>query len=198
MLKGLLLTAAIVGMASGLVARADTFTFTDSIGAKYALDTTSLGGGNFDVFLTIDASGPLSSGAIKLGDVAFKVGPNGTGSYVSAPSGYPSSGFEAGGLGNGGCDGSGNGFFCFNGSMPAGSSGDVYTFEYLLTGATLDSTGSIKDQFFNVDGAKVEQLSQDGVTIGTHTPPVPEPSSLMLLGTGALAAAGVVRRRFAH
>lgn len=195
MLKRLLFTAAVIGMASGFVAHADTFTLTDGIGAKYALDTTSLGGGNFDVFLTIDASGPLSMGAVVLGDVAIKVSSGGTGSFVSAPSGYPSGGFQSGGLNNSGCDGSGSGFFCFAGSAPAGSAGDVYTFEFLLTGGTPGSTGSIKDQFFNAAGAKVEQLSED-TTVGTHTPTVPEPSSLMLLGMGALGVAGVVRRKF--
>lgn len=37
-----------------------------------------------------------------------------------------------------------------------------------------------------------------GDALPSGTSPVPEPSSLMLLGTGALALAGVIRRRFGH
>jgi PEP-CTERM motif len=194
-----LVASSVLAFVLGLtaVAHADTYTFTDSIGAKYALDETNLGGGDWDIFLTIDASGPLSDGVTKLGDVAIKVSSGGTASDPTVTSGYTLTGSEAGGLNNGGCDGSGSGFFCFEGSAPAGSTGDVYTFEFLLTGVSaLDTTnGTIKDLFYNSDGVKEEQLSQDGITIGVHSP-VPEPSSLMLLGTGALGLAGVVRRRF--
>lgn len=196
MLRKLLLGgSAVVMLAAGAVAHADTFTYTDSIGAKYALDYTSLGGGNYDIFLTIDASS-VTGGAVTLGDVAILAtsGAYSNLSFISAPSGYPSSGLMDGGLSNGGCDGKGTGFFCFVGSAPVGKSGDVYTFEVSLSG-TLADPGHVKDQFFNSDGVKVEQLSQD-ISLDPHTPTVPEPSSLALLGTGVLGAAGVLRRRF--
>ena len=197
MKKFLLSTAALLLVSDvTAIAHADTFTFTDGLGAKYALDETSLGGGNYDIFLTIDASGV--HGAATLGDVAILAtdGAYSNLNLVSEPAGYAAP--VAGGLNNGGCNGSGTGFFCFAGSAPVGKSGDVYTFEVSLTGVLADP-GHVKDQFFNIDGAKVEQLSQD-IEIGCHqdpTPtPTPEPSSLMLMGTGVLGLAGVVRRRF--
>ena len=197
-MKKFLFSSAVLLLVSGItaIAHADTFTFTDGLGAKYALDETSLGGGKYDIFLTIDASGV--HGAATLGDVAILAT---DGAYsnltpVSEPAGYAAP--VAGGLNNGGCNGSGTGFFCFVGSEPVGKAGDVYTFEVSLVGMLAD-TGHVKDQFFNIDGAKVEQLSQD-ICVGTHdpTPPAstPEPSSLMLMGTGVLGLAGVVRRRF--
>jgi hypothetical protein len=190
MLKRVLLSGVVAMFVSGAaaVAHADTFTLTGSLGEKYALDTTSVGGGVYDVFLTIDTTA-LPTGD-KLGDVAIKVssGDNNL-TFISAPAGYT---LQDGGLNNGGCNGSGAGFFCFAGSINAGG---VYVFEASIKD-TPDATGSIKDQFFNTDGTKIEQLSED-TTVGTHVPSAaPEPSSLALLGSGVLGLAGVVRRKF--
>lgn len=187
-MKKLLLAGAVAVLASGAVAHADTYTLTDSLGAKYALDYTNAGGGVYDIFLTVDTTGV--TGATTLGDVAIKVAstdPDLT--YISAPAGYT---LQDGGLNNNGCNSSGGGYFCFAGSAAVGG---VYTFEASITAAP-GSTGSIKDLFYDATG-KAEQLSND-TSIGVHTPPsaAPEPSSLMLLGTGALGMAGVVRRRF--
>jgi hypothetical protein len=188
-MKKFLLTGTALALVLGATAaRADTFTLTGSLGEKYALDTTNVGGGVFDVFLTIDTTALPTTDV--LGDVAIKVasGDNNL-TFISAPAGYT---LVDGGLNNGGCSGSGAGFFCFSGSVNAGG---VYVFEASIKD-TPDSTGSIKDQFFNAAGSKIEQLSED-TTVGTHVPSAaPEPSSLMLLGTGALGLAGAVRRKF--
>ena len=188
MVKKILLSGVVAIFVSGAaaVAHADTFTLTGSLGEKYALDYTNAGGGVYDIFLTIDTTA-LPTGD-KLGDVAIKVasGDNNL-TFISAPAGYT---LQDGGLNAGGCNGNGAGFFCFSGSVNAGG---VYVFEASITNAP-DSTGSIKDQFFNTDNRKIEQLSED-TTIGTHAV-APEPSSLALLGTSALGFAGMVRRKF--
>jgi len=187
MLKRLLFTAAVLSMASGLVARADTFTLIGTQGEKYALDFTNAGGGVYDIFLTIDTTA-VAAGDV-LGNVAVKVNSKDDNlTFISAPAGYT---LMDGGLSNTGCDGSGSGFFCFKGTI---ATGGVYTFEASITDKP-DSSGSIKDQIFSSTGTKLEQLSED-TDIGTHTAVAPEPSSLALLGTGALGLAGIVRRKF--
>jgi hypothetical protein len=190
MVKKFLLVGIAIGMASGLVARADTFTLTGSLGETYALDYTNAGGGVYDIFLTIDTTAVPSGDT--LGDVAIKVNSGDSNlTFISAPSGYT---LGDGGLNAGGCDGKGAGFFCFTGSAPVGG---VLVFEASITDAP-DFTGSIKDQFFSGKGKKVEQLSED-TTIGMQSvTTTPEPSSLALLGTGVLGMAGVLRRKFSR
>lgn len=83
-------------------------------------------------------------------------------------------------------------FFCFQGGpLAVGGAGDIYTFEFDVTG-TFDTTSHI--QFFQGTALAV---SQD-IGVGTPgTPNVPEPSSLSMLGFGALGLLGFVRKRFA-
>lgn len=194
----------VLGAAS--VAHADAFTLTDGLGAKYALDYSSPSAGVYDIFLTIDTTGVKKTGpnsATTLGDVSIKVADDDANlKLILAPAGYT---LQDGGLNSGGCDGSGAGFFCFNGSAAVGG---IYYFEVSITDApNLQTNGSkepsIKDQFFS-GTTRVEQLS-DNTPIGRETNPgtfgappaaAPEPTSLMLLGTGALGLAGAVRRKY--
>ncbi|HEV2710194.1 MAG TPA: PEP-CTERM sorting domain-containing protein [Edaphobacter sp.] len=46
-------------------------------------------------------------------------------------------------------------------------------------------------------GQSIGTLTGERITIDAATSPVPEPNTLMLLGTGILGLAGVVRRKFA-
>jgi hypothetical protein len=105
---------------------------------------------------------------------------------------------------NTGKNGGSNGGDCV---VTAGSPGPGCTFTFTVTDSL---SGSLTASEFeeissggNGSGFYAGHLAQAaggtgyvGDTEPTSTSTVPEPSSLMLLGTGALALAGVVRRRF--
>jgi hypothetical protein len=207
MFRKVLLLAGIVALASNVVAKADTIgpgSCASCLGSSYTLSYTTTSNPNvFDVTLVINATGYKNGSSDSLNSVSLKLSSSTpAASLISAPTGFNPT--VSGGLNANGCSGSGSGFFCSESSglgLQVGHAGDIYTFVWAVTVGspgnlfTDDEQASVKALYVNTHGNSHGLTSEEITLDPGKTSTVPEPGSLVLLGTGVLGAAGAIKRR---
>ena len=151
---------------------------------------------------TIDTSA-LTIAAVTISDVAVKVSSSVVGaSLFSTPAGTWTVSME--GLNANGCGGGGSGFVCAQetaGTPNGVAVGGVLTwvFDLTVTNGLLDTSllgAEIQALYLDANGLQIGALTNENITLQGPNPPsspVPEPATLLLLGTGLGAVAA--RRR---
>ena len=197
-----------LGVATCQFAKASTVT---DAGSSYTLSYSGTSNPNaFDVFLTVNTAGFTGSHGDDLNAVALQLAPSTSDifsvSLIKEPSGTWTT-HKGDDLGNSGCTSSGgSGFFCSESSgngVPVGSSGDIYSFEWVLTvsspGNLITGSNGARVEAFYLDPGwcdRYDKVTSDHITLTNTDPnPTPEPSSLLLLGTGFCGVAAMLWRK---
>jgi hypothetical protein len=202
MIKRLVLTAALFSVAA--VARADSFNLNTSsdLGNK-SFGTVKLTQGTNEVTVEVDLNSPYSfrtpSDSNHTGFDFDLSGISGT-ATISNISSNTSTGEIFHGNNAGGYKNNPYGSFEYEvictdcGAGAQGGFVTEITFDVNLAGILTSDFSSVSADLVNTSNSKTGSVT--GTFSATPPSAAPEPSSLMLLGTGALGLAGAVRRKF--
>jgi PEP-CTERM motif len=184
-----------------LVSGAEAVPFTD-LGVTYdaTFQLTSSGGGNSTYLIDITANTAgstlpgsfLNALSIKIASSVLNFSPV----PVSGPAG---SAVQAGGISSGGCNGSGSGFICDHFTpilMPNGTV-EVKLSETIATGTlfTGSNEASLKASYVTAAGGNAGITSEDFTLSPAPPAAVPEPGTLLLVGTSLAGLGGLTWRR---
>ena len=220
MSKKFLSVVAAVLVSAAVAAHADTFTFTAN---SCSSGCTVLPAGT--ITLTQNGTGDVLVKVALTTDYSFRTAPGGsTGSHqafdfdlaatsgvtianlTDGPTSQTFSYLDFGSYSEAGIATFDYGFPCTTGA-PGATSTPTQTlqFDVLATGLTVSSFLSTGGYYFGADLVQLDggrdyigSTGNFGATLTNKNPPppaVPEPSSLMLFGTGVLGVAGLIRRR---
>jgi hypothetical protein len=158
----------------------------------------------YRITFSIDTTGPLAAGlatAVGIDTVAVKVANTVVdGSVVSGPAPATWVGHGNSGLNANGCSNGGGGFFCADisaGAAPSLGGLLVWIFNIEVNNGTLKTAAgdaSVKARYIDAAGDKIGDLVSEPITLQGF-PPIPEPGSAMLLGSGLLGLAFAGSRR---
>ena len=189
---------------------ADSYSIAD-LGSVYTVKDLGPGSGTHDyiISVTIDTSGfNNGSGPVIVTDRVEAVAINVNATIIKvAPLLVPPNPInwtaQLGGTNSGGCDGTGKPFACAQANSVADSlaTGNLtpYTFQFDITlgaGSTPDFgtlADHIKVVYTDSFGNFVNQISDNITLEPRNTPPVPEPTSILLLGTALIFAGKLMK-----